>query len=70
MIFSKSAIWLLCALLLLSVFMANLLNIIATDQNFYSDNKNLSVNYTKHLERKIGQITDTSENLIWFLQVS
>lgn len=70
MIFSKAAISLLCVLLLLSVFVANLLNIIATDHNFYAENRSEGENFTKYLAEKYGKITDTTENLIWFLQVS
>lgn len=69
MIFSKAAISLLC-ILLLSIFMANLMNIIATDHNFYIENKNEGVNFTKYLSKKYGQIADSPKNLIWFVQVS
>lgn len=69
MILSKSTIWLLCVLLLVSIFMANLLNSIATDHNFYMENKNEGVNYTKYLGEKYGKITDTTGNIMWFLQV-
>ncbi|XP_023936290.1 transmembrane protein 62 [Bicyclus anynana] len=70
MIFSKAAISLVCVLLLLSVFMANLLNIIATDHNFYVENLSQSENFTRYLGEKYGKITDTSDHLIWFLQIS
>lgn len=70
MILSKVAISLLCMLLLLSIFVAQLLNIIATDHNFYSKNKSLGENRTKYLGEKYGRITDTPQNLMWFVQVS
>lgn len=70
MILSKATISLLCLLLLLSIFMANLLNIIATDHNFYIENKNAGMNHTKRLNDKYGQIGDSTKNIIWFLQVS
>lgn len=70
MILSKSTIWVLCVLLLVSIFMANLLNIIATDHNFYIENENEGINFTKYLGEKYVKITDTTKNVIWFLQVS
>lgn len=70
MILSKAAIFSLCVLLLASIFMANLLNIIATDHNFYTENKDEGLNYTNYLGKKYGQITDTTKNIMWFLQVS
>ncbi|XP_014363617.2 transmembrane protein 62 isoform X1 [Papilio machaon] len=70
MIFSKAAISLLCVLLIISIFMASLLNIIATDHNFYIENKDEGLNYTKYLSEKYMKITDSSKNLIWFLQIS
>lgn len=70
MIFSKTAISLLCLLLLLSIFVAHILNIIATDHTFYEENENDRDNFTKYLSKKYGRITDTHQNIIWFLQVS
>lgn len=70
MIFSKTAISVVCVLLLLSIFMANLLNIIATDHKFYSENEREGENFTKHIGEKYGRITDSTKHLIWFLQVS
>lgn len=70
MILSKATISLLCLLLLLSIFMANLLNMIATDHNFYIENKKEGINHTKKLCDKYGQIGDSTHNIIWFLQVS
>lgn len=70
MILSKTAIWLLCVLLLLSVFLANLINLLATDHKYFTQNKNVSLNYTEKLGQKYGKITDTTENIMWFLQVS
>ncbi|XP_049868323.1 transmembrane protein 62-like [Pectinophora gossypiella] len=70
MILSKATVSLLCILLLLSIFMANLMNIIATDHNFYVENRNEGENYTKYLTKKYEKITDTTQNLIWFLQIS
>lgn len=69
MILSKSTVWFLGVLLLISIFMANLLNMIATDHNFYIENENEGKNYTKYLADKYGKITDTTEKIIWFLQV-
>lgn len=69
MILSKATVWLLCLLLLLSVFMANLLSMIATDHNFFTENDTSGINYAKKLENKYVKITDTTENIIWFLQV-
>ncbi|XP_047530793.1 transmembrane protein 62-like [Vanessa atalanta] len=69
MYFSKAAISLVCVLLILSVFMANLLNIIAID-NFYAEGSNIGENYTKYLGKKYGQMTDSTKNLLWFLQIS
>ncbi|CAH0702326.1 unnamed protein product [Spodoptera exigua] len=70
MILSKSTVWFLGFLLLISIFMANLLNMIATDHNFYIENENEGKNYTKYLAEKYGKITDTTEKIIWFLQIS
>ncbi|XP_034827152.1 transmembrane protein 62-like [Maniola hyperantus] len=71
MIFSKSALTLVCVLLLLlSIFMANLLNIIAINNNFYVENKSQGENFTKYLEEKYGKMTETADKLIWFLQIS
>ncbi|CAH2230975.1 jg3446 [Pararge aegeria aegeria] len=70
MIFSKTAISLVCVLLLLSVFMANLLKIIATDHNFYAENQSEGANFTSYLGEKYGKINDSPHNLIWFLQIS
>ncbi|CAH0750252.1 unnamed protein product [Diatraea saccharalis] len=70
MILSKATISFVCVLLLVSIFMANLLNIIATDHNFYLENKNEGMNHTRYLSKKYGQITDTTKNIIWFLQIS
>ncbi|XP_075974163.1 transmembrane protein 62-like [Anticarsia gemmatalis] len=70
MILSKRTLWVLCVLLLVSIFMANLLNSIATDHNFYFDDKNAGVNHSQFLGEKYGKITDTSDNVIWFLQIS
>ncbi|XP_021182226.3 transmembrane protein 62 [Helicoverpa armigera] len=70
MVLSKSTVWILCVILLVSIFMANLLNIIATDHNFYIENENEGINFTKYLGEKYGKITDTTEKLIWFLQIS
>ncbi|XP_030036329.2 transmembrane protein 62-like [Manduca sexta] len=70
MILSKTAIGLLCVLLLFSIFMANLLNLIATDHNFYTEANNEGINYTKSLANKYGAITDSTENIVWFLQIS
>ncbi|KAJ8721394.1 hypothetical protein PYW07_002169 [Mythimna separata] len=70
MIPSKGTVWCLCVLLLVSIFMANFLNSIATDHNFYIENENEGINYTKYLREKYGAITDTTEKLIWFLQIS
>lgn len=70
MIFSKAAIGLVCFLLLISIFMANLLNILATDHNYYSEHLKEGINYTKYLGNKYGQITDSPKNIIWFLQIS
>ncbi|XP_038214829.1 transmembrane protein 62-like [Zerene cesonia] len=70
MIFSKAAISLVCVLLLLSIFMANLLNSIATDHNFYNENKYEGENFTNYLGKKYGHITDSPNNLVWFLQIS
>lgn len=50
--------------------MANLLNSIATDHNFNAENHDAGLNYTKYLEGKYGQITDTTKNLMWFIQVN
>lgn len=50
--------------------MSNFLNSIATDHNFYMENKNEGANFTKYLARKYGRITDEARNIIWFLQVS
>ncbi|XP_050347004.1 transmembrane protein 62-like [Nymphalis io] len=69
MYFSKAAISLVCVLLIVSVFMANLLNIIAID-NFYTDNNNVGENYTKYLGKRYGQMTDSTKNILWFLQIS
>lgn len=49
--------------------MASLLNIIATDHNFYNEDKNERENFTKYLGDKYGPITDSTKNLMWFLQV-
>lgn len=70
MIFSKSVVWFLCVLLLASIFMANLLNSIATDHNFYMENKKEGINHTNYLGEKYVKITDSSANIVWFLQVS
>lgn len=70
MILSKAAISLLCVLLIISIFMASLLNIIATDHNFYTEYKDEGLNYTKYLSQKYKKITDSNKNLIWFLQVN
>lgn len=70
MILSKAAISFLCVLLLLSIFVANLLNIIATDHNFHIENENAGENFTKYLGEKYGMITDSSANIMWFLQVN
>ncbi|XP_063619331.1 transmembrane protein 62-like [Cydia splendana] len=67
--FSKTAIYLLCVLLLLSIFVTNLLNSIATDHS-YSENQREGENFTKYLADKYGRITDAKENLIWFMQIS
>ena len=69
MIPSKSTVWCLCVLLLISIFMANFLKSIATDHNFYLEDENEGINYTKYLSEKYGKITGTTENIIWFLQV-
>lgn len=69
MIPSKSTVWCLCVLLLVSILMANFLNSIATDHNFYIENENEGINFTKYLRKKYGVITDTPEKIIWFLQV-
>ncbi|CAG4974087.1 unnamed protein product [Parnassius apollo] len=50
--------------------MANLLNIIATDHNFYTEDKDSEINYTRYLGKKYNKITDKGHNLIWFLQIS
>ncbi|CAK1540627.1 unnamed protein product [Leptosia nina] len=50
--------------------MASLLNTIATDHNYYNENKDEGENFTQHLANKYGRITDTTKNLIWFLQIS
>ncbi|XP_032515183.2 transmembrane protein 62-like [Danaus plexippus] len=70
MIFSKIALSIVFFLLLLSIFMASLLNIIATDHNFYNEDKNERENFTKYLGDKYGPITDSTKNLMWFLQIS
>lgn len=69
MIFSKGAISLICVLIVLSMFMANLLNIIAIDHSFDAANKIEGENFTDYLGLKYGQIGDSPHNLIWFLQV-
>lgn len=69
MIFSKGAISFICVLIVLSMFMANLLNIIAIDHTFDNENKIEGENFTDYLGQKYGQITDSSHNLVWFLQV-
>jgi hypothetical protein len=69
MIFSKTALSLLCALLLFAIFVANFLNIIAINHSF-SENQRKGENFTKYLAGKYGRITESKENLIWFLQVS
>lgn len=70
MILSKTAISFLCVLLLLSIFVANILKIIATDHNFYTENEDETVNMSMYLGRKYRKMTDTSENIVWFLQIS
>lgn len=50
--------------------MANLLNSIATDHNFYMENKKEGINHTNYLGEKYVKITDSSANIVWFLQVS
>ncbi|KAM3963689.1 LOW QUALITY PROTEIN: transmembrane protein 62 [Aphomia sociella] len=70
MILSKTAISLLCVLLLLSILMANFLNSIATDHNFYTESKKEGLNHTNYLGKKYGPITDSTKNIIWFLQIS
>ncbi|CAH0714521.1 unnamed protein product, partial [Brenthis ino] len=52
------------------MFMANLLNIIAIDHTFDNANKIEGENFTDYLGQKYGQITDSSHNLVWFLQIS
>lgn len=69
MIPSKSTLWCLCVLLLISIFMANFFKSISTDHNFYLEDENDGINYTKYLSKKYGKITGTTENIIWFLQV-
>lgn len=49
--------------------MANFLNIISTDHNFYIEHENEGINFTKYLAEKYGKITATTEKIIWFLQV-
>ncbi|XP_026752067.1 transmembrane protein 62-like [Galleria mellonella] len=70
MIISKTTVSLLCVLLLLSIMMANFLNSIATDHNFYTESNNEGLNYTNYLGKKYGPIGDGTKNLIWFLQIS
>lgn len=70
MITSKSAVWFLCILLLVSIYMAYLLKAIAMDHNFYMEHEKEGANHTVYLGEKYGKITDTSDNFIWFLQIS
>ncbi|KAJ0175725.1 hypothetical protein K1T71_008884 [Dendrolimus kikuchii] len=70
MILSKATLWFLCILLLLSIFIANLLNLIATDHNYYTEHKKEGINYTRYLGNKYGKITDSPKNIMWFLQIS
>lgn len=50
--------------------MANFLNIIATDHNFYADINSEGYNFSKYIGSKYGELGDSPKNLIWFLQVS
>lgn len=70
MIFSKIAISLIVALLLLSIFMSNLLNLIATDHNFYIEDRDGGINFTKYIGNKYNSVGSSPKNLIWFLQVT
>ncbi|KAG7305922.1 hypothetical protein JYU34_008475 [Plutella xylostella] len=70
MIFSKIAISLIVALLLLSIFMSNLLNLIATDHNFYIEDRDGGINFTKYIGNKYNSVGSSPKNLIWFLQIS
>ncbi|KAJ2950121.1 hypothetical protein O0L34_g11468 [Tuta absoluta] len=70
MIFSKVAISLILVLLLIAIFSANFFRIIATDQDFYTEDSDEGANHTRYLEEKYGDITDTTNNLVWFLQIS
>ncbi|KAL4716335.1 hypothetical protein ACJJTC_006697 [Scirpophaga incertulas] len=70
MILSKSTISLLCVLLVVSIIMSNLMNIIATDHNFFKESNNDEMNYSMYLSHKYGRITDSPKNIIWFLQIS
>ncbi|CAH4029319.1 unnamed protein product [Pieris brassicae] len=70
MIFSKAVFSVVCILLLLSMFVASILNTIATDHNFTNENKDEGENFTKYLAKKYGPISDSPNNLIWFLQIS
>ncbi|XP_041986465.1 transmembrane protein 62-like [Aricia agestis] len=64
-----SKIAILCFCLLLSIFMASLIDIITVNHN-NAENINIGRNFTHHLEEKYGTISDNTNNLIWFLQIS
>lgn len=63
---SNLAIILLVAILMFSIFVANLANLINVDINYTSDK-----NSKKQYESKpVLKMTDTDQHLLYFLQVS
>lgn len=70
MLVTKFTLAVLCFVLLFAIYVANMMNLMAIDHNFYTKNEYRGYNFTQHLLTKYNTTSNSDENILWFLQIS